>query len=135
MDLSKCQTLKKELADQPEPNYVPISRFFDGNDDPGSIGCNLDPHPGIDKFRQILTGLLKRADVQSIFAQIAEVDPGEEYWPFTDTVLVVGTITETELQAAVNVLQPDEVGLAESCSFPASLTDHTDLPVQILWWD
>ena len=29
---------------------VGIDRFFDGNDDLGSIGCNLDPHPGIARF-------------------------------------------------------------------------------------
>ncbi len=24
--------------------------FFEGNDDAGSIGCNLLPHPGVDTF-------------------------------------------------------------------------------------
>ena len=46
MDDVKCNALKAELATQPEPQLVPIERFFDGNDDLGSIGCNLLAHPG-----------------------------------------------------------------------------------------
>ncbi len=68
MDVARCRALKTELANQAEPQVVPIARFFDGNDDLGSIGCNLDPHPGIDKFREVLTGLLGRADVQAVYA-------------------------------------------------------------------
>ena len=60
MDDAKCRAFKAELAAQSEPRVVPIDRFFAGNDDLGSIGCNLDPHPGIDRFRQVLTGLLAR---------------------------------------------------------------------------
>src|SRR5437899_1056124 len=43
-DRIKCQRLKDELATQPEPQIVSIERFFDGNDDLGSIGCNLPDH-------------------------------------------------------------------------------------------
>jgi hypothetical protein len=38
MDDTKCRALKAELAAQPEPHIVPIERFFDGDDDPASIG-------------------------------------------------------------------------------------------------
>src|SRR3954447_20291271 len=107
MDDAKCRSLKEELAGQPEPPLVPIARFFDGNDDLGSIGCNLDPHPGIDSFRDALTGLLRRGDVQAVYAQISELDPGDDCWPFTDTVLVVGPIPPDALQEAVSVLEPD----------------------------
>lgn len=32
---------------------VPLDLFFEGNDDPGSIGCNLsDPRPNIQQFYQ-----------------------------------------------------------------------------------
>ena len=98
MDDARCRALKAELATQSEPQLVPIERFFDGNDDLGSIGCNLIPHPGFARFRQVLTGLLARPDVQAVYAQIAELDPGDESWPFTDTVLVVGTVPTDELR-------------------------------------
>src|SRR5438477_8513723 len=104
MDHAKCTFLKADLAGRPEPQVVPVAHFFDGNDDLGSIGCNLDPHPGLDRFRDVLTGLLGRTDVQAVYAQISELDPGEDCWPFSDTVLVVGNITAEALRKAVSVL-------------------------------
>jgi len=49
-------------------------------------------------FREALTGLLRRPDVQGVYAQIAEVDPGADSWPFAATVLVVGAIPVAELR-------------------------------------
>jgi hypothetical protein len=89
---AKCKALKEELAAQLEPQIVSIERFFDGNDDLASIGCNLTEHPGVDAFRDVPAGLLCRSDVQAVYAQISELDPGDGHWPFTDTVLVEGTI-------------------------------------------
>src|SRR6187200_2210979 len=113
MDETNCKALKAELAVQPEPQIVSIERFFDGNDDEGSIGCNLMEHPGMDVFSRLLTGLLRRPDVEAVYAQISELDPGEESWPFTDTVFVVGTIPAKELEDVLRVLEPDDVGLAD----------------------
>ena len=135
MDDAKCRALKQKLAGQPEPQVAPIDRFFDGNDDLGSIGCNLEPHPGIDRFRQILTGLLARPDVQVVYAQISELDPGENCWPFADTVLVVGTIPDAELRAAVYELQPSEVGAAGDFGVPPTITEPHSSPVSVIWWD
>jgi hypothetical protein len=135
MDDAKCRALKAELAAQPEPQVVPIERFFDGNDDLGSIGCNLIPHPGIDRFRQILTGLLSRPDVEAVYARISELDPGERCWPFADTVLVVGAVSADELRRAVSELQPDEVGVAEGFGVPPVIADRHRSPVSVIWWD
>lgn len=77
MDDTKCKALKAELAAQSEPQIVAAERFFDGNDDLGSIGCNLMEHPGVDAFRDAFVGLLRRPDVQAVYAQISELDPGE----------------------------------------------------------
>src|SRR5207244_2409262 len=131
MDDAKCRALKVELAAQAEPHVVPIGRFFDGNDDLGSIGCNLIPHPGVDRFRQILAGLLARPDVQAVYAQITELDPGEGAWPFTDTVLVVGAIPAADLRAAVAELQPDEVGASDGFEVPAAVAEHGS-PVSVV---
>lgn len=135
MDTVKCSALKEELASQPEPRTVPIERFFDGNDDLGSIGCNLLAHPGIDVFREVLTGLLRRPDVQGVYAQIAELDPGAGSWPFTDTVLVVGTIPVAELRGLVRALQADEVGTAEDLAISPSVAERHGAPVLAVWWD
>jgi hypothetical protein len=133
MDMDKCGALKRELESEDEP-VVPIERFFDGNDDLGSIGCNLSEHPGIDRFREILVGLTRRADVQGVYAQIAELDPDEDSWPFSDTVLVVGRIEAGTLREIVGPLQPDEVGLA-TAGVPGSIGEKHDGPVLVVWWD
>ena len=62
MDSIKCQALKNRLGSELYGQTIPVEEFFDGNDDLGSIGCNLDPHPGVDAFRNFLTGLLGRPD-------------------------------------------------------------------------
>jgi hypothetical protein len=135
MDAAKCQALKGKLAAQPEPQLVGIERFFDGNDDPGSIGCNLVPHPGLDAFRDVLSGLLRRPDVAAVYTQIAELDPGADFWPFTDTIVVVGTIAAADLRRAVDPLQPDEVGTAAELGIAPSIGHKHGAPVLGVWWD
>jgi hypothetical protein len=129
MDDTKCRALKDELAVQPEPQIVAAERFFDGNDDLGSIGCNLDEHPGVDEFRDVFAGLLRRLDVQAIYVQISELDPGEGCWPFTDTVLVVGTISTDDLREVVSALRPDEVGDAEQFGISPAIAKKHGAPV------
>ena len=135
MDDTKCKALKDELAAQPEPQIVAAERFFDGNDDPGSIGCNLDEHPGVDAFRDVFAGLLRRPDVQAVYAQISELDPGDGCWPFTDTVLVAGTISADDLREAVSSLQPDEVGDAAQFGVSPAIGKKHGTPVLAVWWD
>src|SRR5262249_27989650 len=98
-------------------------------------GCNLVPHPGIDRFRRVLTRLCTRSDVQAVYAQVAELDPGEDRWPFTDTVFVVGTVPADDLRAAVSELQPDEVGAPDGVRGPAAVSGRTGSPVSVIWWD
>lgn len=135
MDSRKCQALKDKLAAQPEPQVVPIGDFFDGNDDLGSIGCNLNQHPGIGAFRSVLTGLLRRPDVLAVYAQISELDPGPDCWPFSDAVLVAGKISADDLRKAVESLQPDEVGTAEEFGASPAIGERHGSPVQVVWWD
>ena len=135
MDDAKCEALKAELASQPEPQLVSIDRFFDGNDDLGSIGCNLTDHPGIYTFRDILTRLLRRPDVKAVYAQISELDPGEGCWPFTDTVIVVGSISLDEFRNSVNPLDPSEVATAEQFGVSPSIAKMHGAPALAVWWD
>src|SRR5262245_32372025 len=135
MDETKCRALKAELAAQPEPQIVAAERFFDGNDDLGSIGCNLDEHPGVDAFRDVFAGLLRRPDVQAVYAQIAELDPGDGCWPFTDTVLVAGTIPADTLREAVSSLQPSEVADAGQFDNSPAIAKKHGSPVLSVWWD
>ena len=134
MNQQKCDALKTELEAQPEPQLVPIDRFFDGNDDEGSIGCNLFPHPGVGFFRETLMTVLQRPDVSAVYALISELDPGENSWPFSDTVVVTGTLTPEELHAAIQSLQPDEVGPADP-EFARTFAHPPGSAALIAWWD
>ena len=135
MDDAKCKALKADLAAQTEPQIVSAERFFDGNDDLASIGCNLIDHPGVDAFRDACVALLHHPGVLAVYAQISELDPGDDCWPFTDTLLVVGTISAEELSSAVSSLQPDEVDVVEPCEIPLALAKKHDSPVLAVWWD
>jgi len=135
MDNAKCAALKVELASLPDPQVVSVEKFFDGNDDLGSIGCNLLEHPGMNVFRDVLSSLLRRPDVQAVYVQISESDPGEDCWAFADTVLVAGTIPAEELREVVSVLEPDEISSAEDFGVSPSLVDRHDSPVLTVWWD
>lgn len=135
MDESKCKALKADLAGQPEPQLVSVERFFDGNDDLGSIGCNLIEHPGVAAFRDVFSDLRRRPDVRAVYASISELDPGEDCWPFTDTIIVVGTIPINELRSAVAMLEPDEIDTAEELGVRLSAAARGGLPALAVWWD
>ncbi len=136
MDEAKCKSLKAELASQPEPQIVPVARFFDGNDDLGSIGCNLIEHPGIESFRSILGGLTSHADVTAVFAQISELDAGEDSWPFADKIIVVGQISIEVLSRLVHDLQPDEVIVSDGYGISPSIAQmHKSVHASVIWWD
>jgi hypothetical protein len=135
MDSVKCRSLKAELSAQAEPQIVDINRFLDGNDDLGSIGCNLMEHPGIDAFREAFSKLQRRPDVNAVYAQIAELDPAEDAWPFTDTIVVVGSISAEELRDQLAHLQPDEVGPADTYSISSALSANDREAALIAWWD
>jgi len=135
MNIEKRNALVEQLSAESEPLLVPIARFLEGNDDLGSIGCNLREHPGIDAFRKVFEAVARRPDVVTILAQIAELDPGAESWPFADTVYVVGRIPEKELKSILTPLQPDEVGPASAFDVPAAVTSKYPEPVLVAWWD
>src|SRR5262249_23458450 len=106
-----------------------------GNDDLGSIGCNLSSHPGIGKFYRTLSEIKSRADVQDVLVEIRDL-VDEHSWPFSDTVFILTSMGAGNLQSLISQLDPNEVG-----PFPAESTPR-DLPplaagMQILgaWWD
>lgn len=137
MDIEKRNRLVEKLAKQPEPQLILVKEFFDGNDDLGSIGCNLDEHPGIDSFRVTFEKLAERSDVEAVYAQVAELEPGEDSWPFCDIIIVIGSISSEDLQSELIGLQPDEVGTSSDFIGPETLAGRNprDLPVLVAWWD
>jgi hypothetical protein len=136
MDSDKCIRLKERLVNQSElQEALPIRDFFDGNDDVGSIGCNLQTHPGVEAFRNVFLRLIERPDVEEIYVRVFEVDPGEDSWPFTDIAFVVGKISVDDLGDALASLEPDEVGDADDYGVPNVLKERHHLPILAVWWD
>jgi hypothetical protein len=135
MDIAKRNQLVARLSREPEPQIVPTEMFFDGNDDLGSIGCNLIEHPGIEAFRSAFARIAKRPDVVAVYAQISELDPGDDCWPFADTIFIVGNISPDDLANELASLEPDEVGPAEDFGVPEAITQRHSTPVLVAWWD
>jgi hypothetical protein len=146
MDTAKCAALKAELESQPEPAYTPLARFLDGNDDEGSLGCNLLPHPGMPAFQTTLRALLQRPDVKGAWAIIAEIDPGEDSWPFTDTIVVATTLSAETLASLVENLSPSDVAKATAYRIPQTLKKESLAAAKqpgpdgvvsywAIWWD
>jgi len=127
--------LVQSLENQEELLLVPVTQFFEGNDDLGSIGCNLIEHPGIEKFRDILLAIANRGDIEAVFAQISEVDCGPQYWPFTDMIWFVGVIPVEELQQLLAPLEPDVVGPASSFFTNRKLPSQYGSRLLGAWWD
>lgn len=93
-----------EDREVPTPLLTP-EEFFAGNDEVGSIGCNLPSVPHPNRFAQVLEGIREREDVSDIYVQVTCVDsPGEE-WPFSDTIWIM----TSEDPATVRSWLPDDL--------------------------
>jgi len=112
---------------------VTISEFFDGNDDLGSIGCNLPDHPGMDHFRRVLSGIENRSDVEQVWMQIYDLEEGD--WPFSENVLIVGKVPVSEVRQLSESLQPSEVSELQMDWIPSRAKNLSGRSYINVWWD
>jgi hypothetical protein len=122
--------------DQPLP-VVSLEDFFVGNDDVGSIGCNLSEHPGLARFYTTLMSVRDRFDVQDVLVQISEVEPDDAtMWPFSERIYILTAAHPNEVATWLARLQPSEVDPGWFKGRPASIPeDHPDHAVVAAWWD
>ncbi len=83
---------------------VSLELFFDGNEDVGSIGCNLSPHPGIPTFERVLRSIRARPEVSAVVVEINQID---DSWPFAHLVYIITTATDDEVHDWAAALRPD----------------------------
>ena len=107
--IEKIKRIGLPSAGNPPP-VVSLEDFFAGNEDYGSIGCNLSGHPGPRFFFEKLKEVWARPDVQDVLVEINEVEEGDEsMWPFSDRVYVLSSAAREEVADWVAALMPDEV--------------------------
>ncbi|MFL0250651.1 hypothetical protein ACJDT4_09485 [Clostridium neuense] len=115
---------------------VSLELFFEGNNDIGSIGCNLLNHPGIEKFYSILKQVRNKPNVQDILVEIMEHDEDEEMWPFSERVYILTDEEEYEVIKWVRDLQISEISQGYMYGQPKLAPKlGKGYKVYSLWWD
>ncbi len=128
---------------------VSLEEFFDGNDNYGSIGCNLDdpqaapplpvpywPHPSPQGFYEILRAVRERQEVQDVLVEVSDTNVGEEDWPFSELVYILTSASAEQVEGWTAKLFPTEVSEGYDGEKPALMPDLLpDYTVYTLWWD
>ena len=137
VDIAKRDALLRLIRSQPEYEagqaLVTVPEFFDGNDDLGSIGCNLSDHPGLDHFRRILSDIEGRSGVEQVWMQIYDVEEGD--WPFSENVLIFGKVPISEIRQLSESLYPSEVSELRMDWIPSRAKNLSERSYINLWWD
>jgi hypothetical protein len=124
-------------AGRPRP-VVSLEDFFEGNEDPGSIGCNLLDHPGVQRFYDHLRMIRSRPDVQDVLIEITEVDEESSWepWPFSERVYILTEASAKEVLEWMALLQPDEIETGYIQGKPPAAPELAEgMRVYGLWWD
>lgn len=138
MDKETRERLLAEIATQRIRGgeiAVPLDLFFTGNDDRGSIGCNLaDEQPPIAEFYKTLAALRDKPEVQEVWVRIYDVD--DDRWPYTDTVYVISSLPQSDIEDALRHLRFDEVLSDWMYGKPTSAPEPKQgfVPYSV-WWD
>jgi hypothetical protein len=115
---------------------VTIEQFFDGNDDFGSIMCNLRP-PSIAAVRDLLLTIRNRPDVESVLIAIHEtMEEDDEAWPFADQVLIVTAADPSKVMDWFpKDLAPDDVSEVAQEVEGVPRPREKGAKVLVAWWD
>ncbi|WP_203707877.1 hypothetical protein [Asanoa iriomotensis] len=120
MDLDCRDRLLRRIGDindfdRPRP-LVTIAEFFDGNDDPASIGYNLPAGPTPDQFHTLLSGIAGRPEVADVRIEVKDLE-NPDGWPATDTIWIITTASPETVRAWFpDHLAPDDLGVGLSNS-------------------
>ena len=99
---------------------VTLDEFFEGNDDIGSLACNLDPHPGMESLYYYLTRFANDNEVE-VYVEIYEMDEDDdEIWPYSERVYLIGDIERDAIEGLLADVLASEIedlgaGLPDFC--------------------
>lgn len=123
---------------QPAP-LVPLELFFDGNDDTGSLGCNLPRHPGIASFYEALVNLRSDTEVSGVWV-LAKQHDWKPAWPHSDEILVRTRLDADDIAVRLDHLEPDTV---DAVTLKEAVNDVAGMSAAcapgerhvVAWWD
>lgn len=77
---------------------VPLECVFDGNDDEGSIGCNLYPHPGL---ASLFTQFAQFRDnpIVRLYIEIHEMPSDSNSWLYAERAYAIGDVDRAAVEA------------------------------------
>jgi hypothetical protein len=70
--------------------------------------------------------------VEAVYVQISEIDDGRDNWPFSDTIMIIGTVTLETLETMLAELEPDELGTADDFGLPSALPLETRQEIRMV---
>jgi hypothetical protein len=118
-------------------SLVTLEHFFEGNTQIGSIGCNLDDHPGIPKFYEMLKRIRSRKDVQDVLVFISESpDESGTDWAFSDRIYVITCAGKAAVADWLKPLSPDPIEDGWGSETPSNVPAvKPGMKVFFVWWD
>ena len=138
MNLANRAHLIKKCKSELLLPLVTLEEFFVGNDDDGSIGCNLLRSPDLRIFFATFKLIRARPDVENVLVAITDYEEeNKASWPFSDAVYIFTDANKADIQLWVEGLQADDVveltptELAKSHAFQF----EPDTKIWMVWWD
>lgn len=121
---------------RPRP-LVTLEEFFEGNNDPSSIGYNLPEPPQPREFYQLLLDIRKRPMVSDVRIEVKDMeDPNG--WPSTDMIWIITSSTPQEVGTWFpKRLAPDDImdGFDASIIARESYTIPNGMRAVGAWYD
>ena len=88
---------------------VSLAEFFEGNNDPGSIGYNLPDSPSPQEWYELLKQIAERPEVRDVRIQVMDLEDPDG-WPSTDTIWIITTASSKEVRGWLpKRIAPDDV--------------------------
>lgn len=127
--------LRQEIKEQGFPDNeiaVTLELFFNGNNELGSIGPNLDHELAPDKFYALFKKIESDNRTNSIFVRIADMEDG--LWPYSDAIYLIGIWTKEDLYNAIKISAPTEIMEGWLYGKPMNIK-QIEGNVFTIWWD
>lgn len=134
--IERIMKLGLPSLDRPLP-LVTLEEFFLGNDDYGSIGCNLTPMLGPQFFYDILKSIRSKPNVQDVLVEVIEVEEGDSTtWPFSDRVYIFTDANSQDVASWTAALRPDAIEEGFASGRPPYAPDlKAGYRCFNAWWD